>query len=54
MQNNIKKEMFYWLDKNKELLRDVAQKIWDKPETAFIEKFASSLQLPCLKKRDLR
>ena len=49
MQNNIKKEIFDWLDKNKELLRDIAQKIWDKPETAFIEKFASNLQASVLK-----
>lgn len=40
----LKRELYDWLDENAGLLRAIAQEIWDNPETAYNEKFASKRQ----------
>ena len=46
--NMVKIELFNWLDENAGLLKHIAQKIWDNPETAYNESFASKLQASVL------
>ncbi|MGB9867465.1 MAG: M20 family metallopeptidase [Bacillota bacterium] len=44
-----KRAVLAWLDEHETEFKDMAQKIWEKPETAFKEYFASTLQAEALR-----
>jgi aminobenzoyl-glutamate utilization protein B len=49
-----KEQVINWVDESKELLYDVANKIFDNPELAFREKYASQLQASVLMEAGFR
>ncbi len=44
-----KQDLFAWIDEKEDFLRDIAHKIWEKPEVGLVEEYASELQQNALR-----
>jgi len=53
-ENNLKKQIWGFIDQNKEMFVEIAKKIWEKPELGLQEFFASELQMKVLKENGFK